>query len=165
VNIFVVSRTPALCARALDDQRLNKMILESAQMLCTALHIHGYEQRADLYKAAYQKHPCTVWTFQTQGNYNWHLLLFEAMLVEYSYRFAKTHAARRLLKHLRLGLLRLPAGGRQPFANCTPFKGIEAPATEEDLLMAYRNTLRGKWNAQPKAPKWTKRGPPLWRTT
>lgn len=37
MNIFVVDEDPAICAEYLDDKRVVKMVLETAQMLSTAL--------------------------------------------------------------------------------------------------------------------------------
>jgi hypothetical protein len=47
------------------------MILESAQMLCTAHHIYGNaEQQLNVpYKKAHLNHPSTIWTRQCRANY------------------------------------------------------------------------------------------------
>lgn len=41
MNIFVTSSCPFECARTLDDVRVNKMVLETAQLLATAHHQLG----------------------------------------------------------------------------------------------------------------------------
>lgn len=41
MNLFVSDLDPCQAARNLDDKRVNKMILETAQMLCCALHARG----------------------------------------------------------------------------------------------------------------------------
>lgn len=44
MNIFATDPCPIKSAQFLDDKRVIKMILESAQMLCTALHQLGYDK-------------------------------------------------------------------------------------------------------------------------
>jgi hypothetical protein len=44
MNIFFSSKNPVNCAKYLDDRRVNKMCLETTQMLCTALYITNPDQ-------------------------------------------------------------------------------------------------------------------------
>jgi len=60
MNIFVVSPDTMECAKALDDLRLNKMIIETAQLLSTAMRVQGYTGN-DIYKSTHVNHPCAVW--------------------------------------------------------------------------------------------------------
>jgi len=72
MNIFALSPDPILAARAHCDQHLHKMILESAQMVSTAFHIRGHGTGLPwLYKPAYQTHPCTIWTAESNHNIMW----------------------------------------------------------------------------------------------
>tara|TARA_B100000475_G_C14780148_1_gene223018 strand:+ start:67 stop:480 length:414 start_codon:yes stop_codon:yes gene_type:complete len=69
------------------------MILESAQMLCTAHHCYGSaEQKANVpYKQAHLNHPSTIWARQSKSTYMW---LYEHMMAlgtEYYVRYGKTH--------------------------------------------------------------------------
>ncbi len=41
MNIFVSDENPEKAAKNLDDKRVIKMILESTQLLCTAVNIHN----------------------------------------------------------------------------------------------------------------------------
>lgn len=52
------------------DQHLHKMMLESAQMLSTAFSKQGIISDW-LYKSAYEKHPCTIWTTENMHNAFW----------------------------------------------------------------------------------------------
>lgn len=79
MNIFVLhpSASPAACAAYHCDQHIHKMILESAQMLSTAT-LYAFsdyqippELRSILYKPAYHKHPCTIWTASSNNNMLW----------------------------------------------------------------------------------------------
>ena len=63
MNIFFLHHDPAKAASYVYDKHKVKMILESAQMLCTAHHCYGSaEQRANVpYKQAHLNHPSTIW--------------------------------------------------------------------------------------------------------
>jgi len=76
MNIFVLSLSgcPIESARMHCDQHLHKMILESAQMLSTALPILGIAS-SWLYKPAYEKHPCTKWVAASVDNAHWLCIL------------------------------------------------------------------------------------------
>ena len=70
MNIFVLDPNPIIAASLHCDQHLHKMILESAQIVSTAMiqrefHIPG------LYKLAYPKHPCTKWAAASNHNILW----------------------------------------------------------------------------------------------
>ena len=75
------------CARHHADQHVVKMILESAQMLCSVLWQHGIEAP---YKRTHVKHPCTLWAGESLGNWRWLHRLALALNDEYRYRFNKS---------------------------------------------------------------------------
>lgn len=96
MNIFTIEKNEQgdvdwiASAKALDNYRVVKMILESCQMLSTVLRNQGVEDDL-LYKATHAKHPCTLWAAKSSGNF---LSLCEhtyAMLEEYTERFGKKH--------------------------------------------------------------------------
>jgi len=59
MNIFVTSNCPKLSAQALDNKRVVKMVLETAQLLSTAIFINSTITYDNLYKPTHVKHPCT----------------------------------------------------------------------------------------------------------
>ena len=72
------------------NKHVVKMILESAQMLCTAHHHYGNGDNVP-YKKAHYNHPSTIWVRQNSRNYYW---LYNHMLAlgkEYTKRYGKTH--------------------------------------------------------------------------
>lgn len=71
MNIFILDPNPIIAAEYHCDQHLHKMILESAQMLSTAAHIHFPQLRGHIYAPAYQNHPCTVWVCESRSNMVW----------------------------------------------------------------------------------------------
>ena len=95
MNIFYLDKDPVKAAQYQYNKHVVKMILESAQMLCTAHHHYaeelGYDNSYIPYKKAHYNHPSTIWTRQNSRNYYW---LYHHMLAlgdEYTKRYDKTH--------------------------------------------------------------------------
>jgi hypothetical protein len=156
MNIFVTDRDPIKAAQALDNKRLNKMIIESAQMLSTAMHVLGVSTPP--YKITHKNHPCAVWARTTRGNYLWLYSHYVAMLDEYRLRFVKYHKCGNHQDALFNAAQAVPDGPLQEFVNCTPYKMIE-------VVLAYRFTMITKWEADEhnkRVPKWTNSSPPSW---
>lgn len=144
MNIFVTSNDPVRCAKLLDNRRLVKMVLETAQLLSTAVTTcGGYAP----YKPTHLNHPCCIWTRASKGNYNWLLNHFVALCNEYTVRYNKTHKCHSFLELLECGIDAIPEGELTPFVNCTPHKLL--PVHD-----AYAKTLLDKWMADKRPPKW-----------
>jgi hypothetical protein len=153
MNIFVTSSCPVECAKALDDVRVNKMILETAQLLCTAHH-QWHSATSMMYKPTHVNHPCAIWVRSSQDNYQWTFDHFTALLREFEFRRSKHHACKLLWRTLRehppiLGLT------QTPFANCSLFKQL--PVHD-----AYRATMLHKWANDKIKVSFTHRGCPEW---
>lgn len=157
MNIFATSSSPFLSAIWLDDLRLNKMILETAQLLCTAHHELG-SGTAAMYKSTHKNHPCAIWARECRGNYLWLFEHFQALCNEYEFRRGKVHASRGLEIFLPHPPAAMPAGERTPFANCTPLKDYTVYAVNA----AYRTYMRAKWLNDKRTPTFTKTGWPAW---
>lgn len=152
MNIFATSDNPYLCARWLDDKRLVKMILETAQLLCTAANFHGYSTP---YKSTHVNHPCSVWARETQGNYEWLVDHFEFLCCEYYYRYGRYHECYKLMDIF--DTVYLPDSYEYkltPWPNCTEFKDIS------DVHKAYRKQMIAKWNRDKQAGR-----PPTWKVS
>ena len=89
MNIFYLDKDPKQAAKYQYNKHIVKMILESAQMLCTA---HWYYESEDVpYKPAHINHPYTIWVRQNALHYLW---LYKHMLAlgeEYTKRYNKVH--------------------------------------------------------------------------
>ena len=94
MNIFYLHHSPYLAAKVQYNKHVVKMILESAQMLCTAHHVYGNaEQKLNVpYKQAHLNHPSTIWARQCRANYRWLYLHMMALGYEYTKRYDKMHA-------------------------------------------------------------------------
>lgn len=165
MNIFVTSDCPKVCAETLDNRRVIKMILETAQMLSTNIR-HAYEMHnlpaTDkvncLYKSTHLNHPCTVWARTTLANHNWCINHLDNLLAEYTHRYGKTHKTTLIalvIKSIDMSKL-LPNNSLTPFVNCSLFKNTE-------IHNAYKITLCIKWEDdrfRGYTPQWTKRTSP-----
>ena len=180
MNIFTTNDCPVISAHEMCDKHVVKMIVESAQMLSTAHRmLDGTIQIAPsksgkrmvkhyrlfndldldetLYKAVHYKHPCTVWTMESNQNYDWHWIHFKALCNEYTYRYGKVHSSERLLIPLCWGPKNIPKG------KLTPFKLAMKSNPEcmlENPVLSYRAFYQTKQDRFKMA--WTKREKPEW---
>ena len=94
MNIFYLDKCPKKAAQLQYNKHVVKMILESAQMLCTAHHVLDNRIRLldDIpYKIAHVNHPSTKWVRENSLHYDW---LYEHMIAfgdENTKRYGKTH--------------------------------------------------------------------------
>jgi hypothetical protein len=154
LNIFVVDPDTTKSAQALDDLRLNKMIIETGQLLSTAMRAQGY-QGNDIYKSTHINHPCAIWARTSSENYKWLLLYMSDCVEEWQVRFNKNHNSYRIFNDLCGGPKLMPQGPLTPFANCTPYKDM-------GTFDAYKLTLIDKWAKDKRPPRWTNRNKPTW---
>ena len=154
MNIFVVDRQPAEAAKALCDKHIVKMIVESAQMLCTAHRTFNKDAPSHFYKATHNNHPCTQWVMESTGNYDWLYLHFSALCREYTHRYGKVHLTeRKLHDDLEAPPKEIPVGDytKPPLAMPDEYK-------RDDEIEAYREYYRNKEIKM----RWTKREQPKW---
>ncbi len=92
MNIFYLHEDPDKAAQYQYNKHVVKMILESAQLLCTAHHLLCPEE-SDLipYKATHKNHPSAVWVRQSASNYAWLYFHMLALGKEYTKRYGKKH--------------------------------------------------------------------------
>ena len=93
MNIFYLHKDQREAAKLQYNKHVVKMILESAQMLCTAHHCYGdkWQKENVPYKQAHLNHPSTVWARRSKATYMW---LYEHMMglgYEYWLRYGKQH--------------------------------------------------------------------------
>ena len=90
MNIFYLDEDPEVAAIMQYNKHVVKMILESAQMLCTAHH--HYDMFTDVpYKKAHYNHPSTIWVRQNKKHYRWLYNHMIALGEEYTHRYGKIH--------------------------------------------------------------------------
>lgn len=132
MNIFVLDLEPAEAAAYHCDKHVIKMILETAQMLCTAHHFFAHQAP---YRPTHQNHPCSVWVRNGAENYRWTCDLGMALCSEYERRYQKQHKTESVLQWCREHIpSELPDVSLTPFAQAMPAQYRRADAVE-----AYRD--------------------------
>ena len=134
MNIFYLHSNPKVAASYFYDKHKVKMILESAQMLCTAHIALGNENVP--YKKSHLNHPSSVWVRANNENYQW---LYDHMLAlgkEYTKRYNKTHLTITKCKDiLAIAPSSIPAGSFNEPPQCMP----DEYKVENDSVSAYWN--------------------------
>ena len=154
MNIFATSNCPTQCAQSLDDLRVTKMVLETAQMLCTALRRHRFY--ADwMYKDAHNNHPCTLWAGDSSVNFSWLCKHGLALWGQHQLRRGTSHKSGDIIVKCKKHMGVIPYKPMTPFPNCTTYKDIE-------IHTAYRMYMKDKWNADLKPPKFSQGKPFKW---
>lgn len=159
MNIFVLDYDPRLSAIMMCDKHVNKMILESAQMLCSALNYKAGEQVTP-YKTAHLNHPCTIWTRASIDNFWWLTEHAKELNTQYRIRYGKQHnhksweIIKDIVRDNKNIIKTLPDIGPTPFAQAMP----EEIRIKDNAVQAYRNYYRTKdfasWSKGTPAPWW-----------
>lgn len=95
MNIFYLDKDPVLCSQYHCDKHNIKMILETAQLLCTTQWICG---NSAPYKITHKNHPCSVWVRSNINNYMWLCSLGIELCKEYTIRYSKTHKSEKIIR-------------------------------------------------------------------
>jgi len=159
MNIFVLDRSPQAAAQMQCDRHVVKMVLESAQMLCTAVNLLGGESP---YKSNHINHPCSIWVRETLGNFIWLYDHGMALAKEYTHRYSKVHKSQAVIQHCMdqraegLPLYDLTTT-EHPLCMPDQYRG-------DDVVTSYRAFYLGdksrfaQWNKARTAPDWWAQG-------
>lgn len=156
MNIFYLSPDAEECARYHVDKHVSKMILESAQLLCTAVNICAGKQ-ASPYKTTHVNHPCSIWVRQSNLNAVWLYSLMSELNKEYYFRYGKHHLSYLKLEEAKIFnmiLQYIPSGNFT-----TPALAMPDEYKTNDPVESYRTYYR---EAKQHLHKWTKREQPKW---
>jgi len=152
MNIFVLDEDIERCAQYHCDRHVAKMILESAQILCSALFKKGFEVP---YKPTHANHPSILWAEKSYANFKWLSSLALALNEEYRFRFNTER------DHRSAEVVRAVQGyayhdiGLTEFAQTMP----EQYRLPGDAVSAYRAYYRAE---KASFASWTKRSVPDW---
>ncbi len=152
MNIFVLDTDIALCAQYHCDKHVNKMILESVQILCTVLNERGFETP---YQSTHRQHPSIRWVNHSYDNFLWLAELAGALNREYRFRYEKDrdHASIRVLGDILHYCYE--SRGLTEFAQAMP----DEYKISGNAVAAYRAYYQAekqrfaRWTARP-APGW-----------
>lgn len=154
MNVFWLDEDPRLAARYHCDQHVSKMLLEAAQILCTAARANGYEAEF-LYRSTHADHPVTRWAGESRANW---LRLREharALNAEFAERYGKTedHASWSVIERIDPVGIAFPATEPTPRPQAMPDEYKRDGAVE-----AYRAYYAGEkaewaeWNHSDEPP-------------
>lgn len=163
MNIFVSNECPIVSAHNLPNVLVNKMVVESAQILSTAHHsLDGIQVG---YKPTHSGHPSSKWARSTSKNYQWLYAHFKALCEEYSFRTGKTHKTSELLEILKNLPFNIQEQPLEPFVMCMPEQFQRLGISDQTI--AYRAYLCDKFSAwavreKPIKVSWGCRSTPKW---
>lgn len=151
MNIFVLDTDPNLAAKYHCDKHVVKMVLETAQLLCSA-----YPEGEAPYKRTHYNHPCAKWARETSGNYFWLAALGHSLSREYTHRYGKYHKSSRVINWClgNMDRLSLPQGYMTDFVLAMPdeYKLQSVVDSyrwyyvgEKGHLLTYKNREEPEW--------------------
>ena len=141
-----------MAAQAHADRHVVKMILETAQILCTVLNELGYSTP---YKSTHKNHPSVMWAKKSKNNFLWLKELGLELGKEYTYRYGKIHKSALIIENL-------PDPDENKFKEKTLTSFALAMPEQyktSDPVVSYRNYYLG---AKKDIMKYTKREVPIW---
>lgn len=149
MNIFFLHYNVKKCARYHVDKHVVKMILETCQLLCTAIWLTGGEAP---YKATHKNHPSAIWARDSKANWLWLHSLGMALCEEYTYRYGKVHKSQQVLKSIEC-----PNLPEKEFTE--PTQAMPDKYKHKDSIVAYR---RYYYYDKAHIHSWKKRKVPSW---
>ena len=151
MNIFVLDESPKISAQMQCDKHVVKMILETAQLLCSA---HWMTGSSAPYKLTHKNHPAAKWTRKSLNNYRWLVEHGLELCNEYTYRYNKVHKTRSVILWLQQNEPNIPESGFENPPKCMPDY-----CKSKDVVDSYRKYYI---NEKKSIAKWSKRPIPNW---
>ena len=149
MNIFKLDESPVVSAKYACDKHVVKMILESAQMLCSV-----QPEGTAPYKRSFYNHPCTKWVRASARNYEWLLLHAYALCDEYTRRYDKVHKTEQVIEWCDNNRPELPNVEMTKQPTCMPDY-----CKTESVVGSYRKYYI---NEKVKFAKWKDGNVPSW---
>ena len=167
MNIFLLDRDIDTCARYHNDRHVNKMILEGAQMLSTAVILSGVPCE-HAYKPTHKNHGSNIWV--RESLVNWLMLreLVYSLSAEFDWRFNRPEP------HKSVSIVhRLPLPDIPDIGVTLPYQAMPEEYRDGDHVAAYRRYyikdkqcyyVKDRKTGEPKRVwhTWTRRGKPDW---
>ena len=100
MNIFFLHTNANICAIYHADKHVIKMILETLQLLCSAIWMSEYETEPPL-KLTHKNHPCAIWARTSRKNWLWLKSLGIALCNEYTFRYCKKHKYDEIMRTIK----------------------------------------------------------------
>lgn len=154
MNIFFLDENPTLSAKYHVDKHVVKMILETAQLLCSVHHVTDQATDQVPYKLSHKNHPCAIWARESLSNYLYLCELGLELGKEYTYRYGKRHKSIEVIEWCIINKPNIPDIGFTKPAMAMPdeFK-------VDSVVESYRNYYMG---AKSDLASWKNREKPFW---
>lgn len=159
MNIFILDENISENVKQYCDKHVVKMILETAQILCSA---HTRDDTP--YKKTHKNHPCVKWAKESLMNYTWLIRLGMELVREYKYRYSKDHKSYEIIEWCLNNLPQINNLQKTPYYICVPeeFKShLKDNYCISDVIECYRNYYQYKKDNGLQM-KYTKRKQPEW---
>jgi len=158
MNIFFLDWDVKKCAQYHCDKHVVKMILETAQLLCSSHHMtdQATDQATDQvpYKLSHKNHPCSIWVRESLSNYLYLCELGMELSKEYTYRYGKRHKSQDVIEWCITNRIKVTDKG---FTQ--PPKAMPDEFKVSDVVQSYRNYYMG---AKSSFASWKGRQVPEW---
>jgi hypothetical protein len=154
MNIFFLDADVKKCAEYHCDKHVVKMILETAQLLCSAHHITDQVTDQVPYKLSHKNHPCSIWVRTSLSNYLYLCELGLELCKEYTYRYEKRHKSLDVIEWCVTNKVNICDKGLTE-----PPKAMPDEFKVKDVVESYRNYYMG---AKKTFATWKKREVPIW---
>ncbi len=185
MNIFVLDNNPKLAAQYHCDQHLNKMIVESCQLLMTPYWLqmglsskkliesnkdlwyfkfHSFPRKDEIgnsipYGIGFKHHPCTKWVLESKENWLWLLSLAEELIIEKLHRSNKGHSCEAIVNWFKHNqITNLPEIYHTEFIQAIPSYN----KVSNKPVVGYRNAYHCNIYYKGWFPTWTNRETPHW---
>ncbi len=181
MNIFVLDLDPKKAAEYHCNKHVLKMVLETAQMLCTAhwmiIANKNKIDRADFkklkdmqkklisitpegrrppWKLTHANHPCSKWIRESDKNYWWTVELGINLIIEYRKRYNEIHSTLKVYDWLCINHIDLPDNKKTPHPICVSADCL----IENDPVGSYRKYYKehkkeiAEWEPIASTPEW-----------
>jgi hypothetical protein len=154
MNIFFLDENPTLSAQYHVDKHVVKMILETAQLLCSVHHVTEQVTEQVPYKLSHKNHPCAVWARQSLSNYLYLCELGLELGKEYTHRYGKRHKSIDVINWCIINKPNIPDIGFT-----TPAMAMPDEFKVDSVVESYRNYYMG---AKISLASWKNREKPKW---
>ena len=154
MNIFFLDENPILSAQYHVDKHVVKMILETAQLLCSVHHTTDQVTDQVPYKLSHKNHPCAIWARESLSNYLYLCELGLELGKEYTYRYGKRHKSIEVIEWCIVNKPNIPDIGFT-----TPARAMPDEFKVDSVVESYRNYYMG---AKSDLASWKNREKPFW---
>jgi hypothetical protein len=153
MNIFILDENIEKNCEYHCDKHVVKMIVEYAQLGCSAHHIHGEVEPP--YKKTHVNHPCSVWARESMGNYEYLVKLGKQLCKEYTTRYSKKHKTEAVFEWLESNKPNLSPQGMTKFALAMPeqYRQADAVQSYREYYINEKSDI-AKWKFAEAPPYW-----------